>query len=163
MSLAGQFNAAAKVEAIPSAYSLGMELLALTQRKQDGASGNHTINDDATALVDKGADLTVTDAQHGRTPLMWASIYCRHKIIRAILSKNPDILAQDNDGKTALELARKFKKKPAIELLEAAETQRRVQVIQEAKDVTTKRETKVFKPLNIKKRGGQGQGQNGQT
>lgn len=163
MSLAGQFNTAASAQASPSPYSLGLELLALTQRKQDGASGNHTINDDAIALVEKGASLTVTDAKHGRTPLMWASIYCRHKIIRAILSRNPNILAQDNDGKTALDLARKFKKKPAIELLEAAEVQRRAQVMQEAKDVTTKRETKIFKPLHLKKRGGQGQGQNGQT
>lgn len=160
MSLVGQFNVAAKAGTIPTAQSLGMELLELVQRKRDGASDNRNINEDAIALIKKRASLTVTDSQHGRNALMWASALCRHKIISAILEKNPDILAQDNDGKTALDLARQFKQKPAIELLEKAETQRRTLVLEEAKDVATKRETKVFKPLSFKK---QGQGHNGQT
>lgn len=163
MSLMDHFNNQANAETPPSPYSLGLELLELVQRKKDGASANRNINEDAIDLIERGAALGVKDLQHGRDVLMWASINFRQKILHAILDRNPDILAQDNDGKTALDLARQFKQKPAIELLEGAEIQRRIQVMREAKDVTTKRETKVFKPLHLKKRSGQGQGQNGQS
>ncbi|HEX2753266.1 MAG TPA: ankyrin repeat domain-containing protein [Alphaproteobacteria bacterium] len=159
MSIKDPFNAAAQAETIPKA--LGQQLLVLVQRKQDGAPGNHDLNERAIALVDQGASLTVTDPEHGRTPLMWASIYCRHRIIRAILARDPDILCRDKDNKTALELAQKYKSRPAVVLLEEAEEKRRAKVMEEAQDVSTRRETLIRKPLRLKNKA-QGQDRGGQ-
>jgi len=159
MSLTTHFNATARAEATPTAQEMGQQLLALVQRRRDGAPGNHDLNERAIELVAKGASLTVTDPEHGRTPLMWASVHCRHRIIRAILAREPDILQRDKDQKTALDLARQYKEKPAIELLEEAETKRRAKVMAEAKNVTTARATAIRKPLRIKKKP---QGRDGQ-
>lgn len=162
MSLSQSFNTNASgraATALPSPHALGLELLELTMRKQNGDAAHHDLNERAIGLIENGASLTVTDATHHRTPLMWASIYCRHRIIRAILDKEPDILQRDNAGKTALDLARQFKKKPAIELLEIAETKRRDRVLEEARDVATRQVTVIRKPLSLKKKP---HGRNGQ-
>lgn len=152
MSLAADFNAATKAQTLPTAQELGHQLLALVQRPRDGATGNSTLHDRAFALIDQGASLTVTDPEYGRSPLMWASIHCRHRLIRAILAREPDILQRDKEDKTALELARQFKNKPAIELLEEAEMKRRAKVVEEATNIATERVTVIRKPLSVKKK-----------
>jgi predicted kinase len=92
---------------------------------------------------------------------MWASIYCRHRIIRAILARDPDILCRDYNNKTALELAQQYKSRPAVVLLEEAEEKCRAKVMEEAKDVSTRRETLIRKPLRLKNNA-QGQDHAGQ-
>ena len=161
MSLAQSFNKASgsAATALLPPHELGLQLLELTMRSQNGASENRDLNERAINLIADGASLTVTDKKHQRTPLMWASIYCRHRIISAILEKNPNVLHRDGENKTALELARQFKNKPAIELLEKAEAAYRKKVLEEAKDVATKRATVIRKPLSFKKKP---QGQDGQ-
>jgi hypothetical protein len=159
MSITAHFNTKAKGPARPTPQSMGLELLALVQRKRDGSSENLTLNERAIALVEQGASLTVSDPEHGRTPLMWATIHCRPRIISAILAQAPDLLQRDKAQKTALDLARQFKSKPAIELLEEAEKQYRAKILEETKNVATRRATAIRKPLNIKRkpRGTEGQ------
>lgn len=159
MSLAQSFNKAAA--AGPSAHERGLQLLELTMRKQNGDSANRDVNERAIELIAAGASLSVTDGEHKRTPLMWATVYCRHRIISAILAKDPDIVLRhrDKDNKTPLALAREKKQKPAIELLEKAEAAYRTKILEEAKDVATKRTTVIRKPLSFKKKP---QGQDGQ-
>lgn len=162
MSLAQSFNNAAgsAATAQQSPHALGLTLLELTMRRKDGDSANRDINERAAELIDQGASLSITDTEHKRTPLMWASYQCRPRIISAILNKNIDVvLMRDKDNKTALELAREKKQKPAIELLEKAEAVYRAKILEEAKDVATKRTTVIRKPLSFKKKP---QGQDGQ-
>jgi len=154
MSMAQNFNtAAAAPVALQSSQTLGQELLALTMRKRDGASENRDLIERAIEMVDHNADLTVTDNEQERNALMWASYFCRARIVEAILKKAPEsILQQDKDGKTALDLAREKKQKPAIALLEKASADYKQKILEEAEDIATKRDTVVRKPLRFKKR-----------
>lgn len=98
---------------------LGQELIALVSKPLDGAQGNMTLAERSLALLEQGAALEARDAE-GMTPLMWAARHYRRKIFNAVMEHNPDLLAVDNAGMTALDHAKKKKQKLAIPVLEKA-------------------------------------------
>jgi hypothetical protein len=89
---------------------------------------------------------------------MWASIHCRAKVLDEIIPRTQNPLVTDIQGKTALDYARQYKQKPAIERLEVAEKAYRQRLLAETQDVTTKRATKIMKTLAFKKPAAQGTG-----
>lgn len=155
MALAQAFNTASQNTTAADAA----ELLMLLQRKCDGSSQNLGLYERAIELIKNGASLSVTDAEHGRTPLMWASFHCRAKVLDEILPRTDNPMVTDKEGKTALDHARKRKHQPAIERLEKAEGQYRQRLLAELQDVSTKRDTKVMKTLVFKRPAPQGAGQ----
>ena len=154
MALVQTFNTASQNAATADTA----ELLEILQRKRDGSSENRGLNERAIELIQQGASLSATDKEHQRTPLMWASINCRAKVLDEIIPRTHNPLVTDKQGKTALDYAREYKHKPAIERLEDAEKTYRQRLLAEAQDVTTKRATKILKTLTFKKPAAQGTG-----
>ncbi|HCS22735.1 MAG TPA: hypothetical protein DIW20_03210 [Rhodospirillaceae bacterium] len=166
MSLANAFNnAAAGAPFVPlDRKALGQELIDLARRPMDGASQNLNINQRAQELLDKGADITVTDAEHGRTALIWAVQSGRLRIVEAILKHEPNLNARGNDGQSAMDIALKNpnKNKQIVDLLRKAQDAARAKLIEELNDMRSRRDFTPLKPLNIQKRphrrGNNGQG-----
>lgn len=164
MSLTNTFNGATALPPPVDRQALGRALLELAGRPMDGNSQNLNINQRAEELIRGGADIEVTDAQ-GRTPLLCAAKAGRLRIVDMLLAAGANIGHRDNDGRSALDMARRNNKK-VIESLKNAEQAFRARLRQEMGDVTSRRDFTPLRPLNVHKRRprpqGQGQGQ-GQT
>ena len=52
------------------------------------------------ALVKRGADVNYRNKKHGRTPLIWAAIFGKHRSVRFLLEAGADQTIEDDDGKT---------------------------------------------------------------
>ncbi len=70
-----------------------------------------------TSLAKIGVDIDVRNID-GQTPLMAAAEYGRKEIVHFLLDKGADILASDDYGRNAIDIARKHGKQEIIELLE---------------------------------------------
>jgi len=70
-----------------------------------------------TSLTKIGIDINVRNID-GQTPLMAAAEYGREEIVRFLLDKGADVLASDDYGRNAMDIARKHGKKNIIALLE---------------------------------------------
>lgn len=164
MNLSQTFNAAASgnlptFAAPTSADGLGRQLLDLVSRPMDGHAKNLNITEQAQELIRNGADLNMRDSAQARTPLIWATVYCRAKILGAILAQDPDLNARGTDGMTALDHAKKNKNRLALQLLEKAQARQREQLMQELHDMRSRRDFSALKPAKVRKRGRNGQGQ----
>lgn len=131
---------------------MGQELIGLVSRPLDGAMGNMTLADRSIALLEQGASLEERD-EKGMTALMWAARHYRRNIFSAVMAKEPDLLATDNDGMTALDHARKKKKKPAIAALEKPTEAAKKKLWGEAlgREFATKSKVKAKKPASFRK------------
>lgn len=131
---------------------MGQELIALVSRPLDGASANKTLADEVQALLDAGASLEERDDK-SMTALMWAARHYRKKIFNAVMAKEPDLLATDNDGMTALDHAIKKKKKPAIAALEKPTEAAKKKLWGDAlgREFSTKSKVKAKKPASFRK------------
>ena len=82
-----------------------------------------TLFDDAPdiieALIDGGMDVDMRWQHNGQTLLMFAADEQKVEVLRVLLKKGANVNAQDNDGRTALDLAMMFEPthKKTIELL----------------------------------------------
>lgn len=108
----------------------------INARGDDGSTPLHLTvtafgnNDFIPILVDKGSDINARD-NWGRTPLHDAAAFSHKYDIRALLGRGGDPTIKDNDGNTALVLAKQRRpktkegqktRKEVIEMLESAET-----------------------------------------
>jgi ankyrin repeat protein len=66
------------------------------------------------------------DTAFGATPLQWASLRGHVEAVRALLAEGADVGALNNDGETALDVARRAKRSDVVEVLRAASTDPRV-------------------------------------
>lgn len=69
-------------------------------------------------LLEKGKDVNDITRKSGFTPLMAAVCYGRYEIFRMLLDAKADVSAVERKGMTALDFARKMRKKSMIKLLE---------------------------------------------
>ena len=69
-------------------------------------------------LLEKGKDVNDIGRKSGFTPLMAAVCYGRYEIFRVLLDAGADIHAVEKKGMTALDFAKKMRKKSMIKLLE---------------------------------------------
>ena len=99
-----------------SATELGHELAALIRTKRDGAAGNINLAPRCLALMEAGADLNVRD-DAGMTPLMHAAANYRSKIFNALVQRQPDVFAQDDAARNALDHAKLKKQRLAMAAL----------------------------------------------
>lgn len=164
MGLANAFNAAAGSGFAPlDRKALGQELIDLARRPMDGASQNLNINQRAQELLDKGADVSVTDAEQGRTALIWAAHSGRLRILEAIIKREPNLNARGKDGLSAMDVAVRNKNKQVIDMLKKAQDAARAKLIEELGDMRSRRDFTPLKPVNIHKRPTRrGGGNNGQ-
>ena len=58
----------------------------------------------AIYLINNGADINLAN-QYGKTPLMYATMFKRIKLVKVLLEHNADINKKTLDGKTALDYA----------------------------------------------------------
>jgi len=70
-----------------------------------------------TSLTKIGIDINVSNID-GQTPLMAAAEYGHEEIVRFLLDKGADILASDDYGRNAMDIARKKGWQNIIEMLE---------------------------------------------
>lgn len=68
-------------------------------------------------LIKFGAEVNKISKISGRTPLFNAVYHKNHEIVEILLNSGANILAQDNDGKTALDLAKEKNSPEIIKLL----------------------------------------------
>jgi ankyrin repeat protein len=76
-------------------------------------------------LLDHGANVNEMVIEpgwpgHGRTPLHWAVMGGHVEVVRLLLSRGAKVNIKDEDGKTALDLAREKRDREIIALLEKA-------------------------------------------
>jgi len=69
-------------------------------------------------LLEQGKDVNDVTRKSGFTPLMAAVCYGRYEIFEVLLAANADVTAVEKKGMTALDFAKKMRKKSMIKLLE---------------------------------------------
>ena len=70
-------------------------------------------------LIADGFDVNVSTRRSGFTPLMGAVCYGRTEVIQKLLDMGVDVAARDGHGLSAVDFARKMRKKPILDLLES--------------------------------------------
>lgn len=90
-----------------------------TQLKEAVHIGSHN-EKLVTDLLDKGADVNVTDA-YGRTPLMRAVERNKITIIRILLQRGANVKSKDEMGRSAMDRAEEIGNNAVIDLLKEYE------------------------------------------
>lgn len=72
-------------------------------------------------LMDNGAELDQRDRRHGFTPLQWAVHYNRQQMVEFLLERGADSQIKNNNGHTALQIARERSNSAIAYLLEQRE------------------------------------------
>jgi ankyrin repeat protein len=91
-------------------------------------------NDIAKLLLDKNANVNAVISQNGNTPLHLAVIggntilYTRN-MVRLLLNAGADSLIQNHDHETALDLAKKSRNQPIIEIFRIHSIKQKAEIL----------------------------------
>lgn len=80
------------------------------------AAGNHV--EIAKFLIDNGANINMKTGADGKSALHWAAFHGHLNVVELLISKGAQINDKDDDGNTALDLAKQTEKRNLIHYLE---------------------------------------------
>ncbi|MHB1456491.1 MAG: ankyrin repeat domain-containing protein [Armatimonadota bacterium] len=80
------------------------------------AAGDHV--EIAKFLIDNGADINLKTTTDGKSALHWAAFHGHLLVVELLLSRGAQINDKDDDGNTALEIAKQTEKRNLIHYLE---------------------------------------------